>query len=110
MNLAVGTQGKYLQVGADNIGEANNWNFLLGMGELEGFSVKGGVYRGEMGLGASMRSKGGLGADVMWYDTKDPKLNAYGYIPAGDFVDVVLGVEDLQKDPTASAGIGVKLN
>jgi hypothetical protein len=110
MNLAVGAQGKYVQVGADNIGGDNNWNFLLGMGGLDGFSVKGGVYRGELGLGASLKSKDGLGADVMWYDTKDPKLNAYGYIPAGDFVDVVVGVEDLQRDPVASAGIGVKLN
>lgn len=110
MNLALGTQGKYVQVGADNIGAENNWNFLLGMGELDGFSLKGGVYRGELGLGASLKSKGGLGADVMWYDTKDPKLNAYGYVPVGDFVDVVVGVEDAQKNPTASAGIGVKLN
>ncbi len=86
INVAVGYGKTYVSAGADNIGEDNNWNFLLGYGSLSGFSFRGGVYRGELGLGAAYNLKGGGGAEVMAYDTDEPKLNAYGYIPVGKAV------------------------
>lgn len=111
LNAAIGFDDKYVQVGADNIGEENDWNFLLGLGPLDGLSLKGGVYRGELGVGARWRTgKNSGGADVMLYDTEDPKLNAYGYLPVGDAVNVIVGVEDAQNDAQATVGVGVELN
>jgi phospholipid/cholesterol/gamma-HCH transport system substrate-binding protein len=109
INAALGYNDVYLSAGADNIGEDNNMNFLLGWGNLDAFSVKGGVYRGELGIGASYNTPQGGGVDVMLFDTADPKLNAYGRIPIGNSVDVVLGVEDAQNDPQATVGVGVHL-
>ena len=109
INVAAGYKKTYISVGADNIGEQNNWNFLLGHGSLDGFSFRGGVYRGELGLGAAYFLPGGGGAEAMLYDTADPKLNAYGYIPVGDAVNVVVGMEDIENDPQATVGLGVNL-
>jgi len=109
INVAAGYKKTYISVGADNIGEQNNWNFLLGHGSLDGFSFRGGVYRGELGLGARYFLPGGGGAEAMLYDTADPKLNAYGYIPVGDAVNVVVGMEDIENDPQATVGLGVNL-
>lgn len=108
LNAAVGYGNTYVSVGADNIGEDSNANFLLGYGALTGFSFRGGVYRGELGLGPAYYFPGGGGAELMWYDTEDPKLNGYGYVPLGDHVNVVLGVEDIENDPQASVGLGVE--
>ena len=109
INAAIGYDDAYLSVGSDNIGEENDFNFLLGWGDLDAFSVRGGVYRGELGVGAAYNLPQGGGVDVMLFDTADPKLNAYGRIPIGDSVNVVVGVEDLQNDPQATVGIGVDL-
>ena len=108
MNLAVGYRDVYLQVGAENIGEENDFNFLMGYGDLEGFSFRGGVYRSELGLGAAYQAPGGWGAQAMWYNTRDPKLNALGYLPIGGGVRLVAGAEDIAGDAQATAGIGVE--
>jgi phospholipid/cholesterol/gamma-HCH transport system substrate-binding protein len=108
MNLAIGYQDVYLQVGAENIGEQNDFNFLMGYGDLNGASLRGGVYRSELGLGAAYNAPGGWGAQAMLYDTRDPKLNALGYIPVGKGLRVVAGAEDITGDPQATAGIGVE--
>jgi len=107
LNAAVGYEDTYVYFGADNIGEDNNFNLMMGYGSLAGFSFRGGVYRGELGLGAAYY--GDLGAEVTWYDTEDPKVNAYGYIPIADQLNLVVGGEDLGNDPVASVGIGVDL-
>lgn len=109
INVAAGYGKTFLSAGADNIGEDNNWNFLLGYGSLSGLSFRGGVYRGELGLGAAYQTKKGAGAEVMAYDTQGPKVNAYGYIPAGKAVRVIVGVEDATEDPKGTIGIGVDL-
>ena len=109
MNVALGYKNAYVQVGAENIGEDNNFNFMLGMGQLSGFSFRGGVYRSELGLGAAYNLEGGGGVEAMLYDTEDPKINALGRIPVGDSVDVVVGVEDIENNPMATVGIGVNL-
>lgn len=109
INIAAGYGKTFVSAGADNIGEDNNWNFLLGYGSLSGLSFRGGVYRGELGLGAAYKLKGGGGAEVMAYDTDGPKVNAYGYIPAGKAVRVIVGVEDATEDPQPTVGIGVEL-
>ncbi len=108
MNLAVGYQDVYLQVGAENIGEDNDFNFLMGYGDLEGMSFRGGVYRSELGLGAAYQAPAGWGAQAMWYNTRDPKLNALGYFPLGGGLRVVAGAEDIAGDPQATAGVGVE--
>lgn len=108
LNAALGYGKTYVSVGADNIGEDSNANFLLGYGGLKGFSVRGGVYRGELGIGPAYYLPGGGGAELMLYDTEDPKINGYGYVPIGDHVNVVLGVEDIENDAQASVGVGVE--
>jgi phospholipid/cholesterol/gamma-HCH transport system substrate-binding protein len=108
MNLAVGYQDVYVQVGAENIGEENDFNFLMGYGSLEGMSFRGGVYRSELGLGAAYNAPGGWGAQAMWYNTRDPKVNALGFIPLGDGLRVVAGAEDIAGDPQATVGVGVE--
>jgi len=108
MNAAIGYEDTYVYLGADDIGEDTNFNLMMGYGDLSGFSFRGGVYRGELGLGAAYY--GALGAEVMLYDTEDPKLNAYGYIPIMDRLNLVLGGEDLGDDAVASVGIGVELD
>jgi hypothetical protein len=107
LNAAVGFEDTYVYLGADNIGEDNNFNLMMGYGSLAGFSFRGGVYRGELGLGAAYYDD--FGAEVTMYDTEDPKLNAYGYIPIADKLNLVVGGEDLGNDPVASVGIGVDL-
>jgi len=108
LNAALGYGKTYVSVGADNIGEDSNANFLLGYGGLRGFSLRGGVYRGELGIGPAYYLPGGGGAELMLYDTEDPKINGYGYVPIGDHVNVVLGVEDIENDAQASVGLGVE--
>lgn len=107
LNAAVGYEDTYVYFGADDIGEENNYNLMMGYGSLGGFSFRGGVYRGELGLGAAYY--GDLGAEVTWYDTEDPKVNAYGYIPIADKLNLVIGGEDIGNDPMASVGVGVEL-
>jgi ABC-type transporter Mla subunit MlaD len=107
LNAAVGFEDTYVYVGADNIGEDNNFNLMMGYGSLAGLSFRGGVYRGELGLGAAYYDD--FGAEVTMYDTEDPKFNAYGYIPIADQLNLVVGGEDLGNDPVASVGIGVDL-
>ncbi|GEM_PF-2260211 len=107
LNAAVGYEDTYVYFGADDIGEENNFNLMMGYGDLAGLSFRGGVYRGELGLGAAYY--GDLGAEVTWYDTEDPKVNAYGYIPIADKLNLVVGGEDLGNDPMASVGVGVEL-
>jgi phospholipid/cholesterol/gamma-HCH transport system substrate-binding protein len=109
INLSLGYGKTYVSAGADNIGADNNWNFLLGYGSLEGLSFRGGVYRGELGMGAAYFLQGGGGAEVMAYDTKEPKLNTYGYVPVGSKAHVVVGVEDVTDEKTATVGLGVDL-
>lgn len=109
INVAVGHKKAYVSAGADNIGEENDWNFLLGYGSLSGMSFRGGVYHDELGVGAACSFGGNGGVEVTAYDTKDPKLNAYGYIPVGDAVKVVVGVEDASHDAKATVGVGVDL-
>jgi len=107
LNAAVGYDDTYVYFGADDIGEENNFNLMMGYGSLSGFSFRGGVYRGELGLGAAYY--GDFGAEVTMYDTEDPKVNAYGYIPITEQLNIVVGGEDLGNDPVASVGIGVDL-
>ena len=108
MNAAVGYEDTYVYIGADDIGEDTNFNLMMGYGDLAGFSFRGGVYRGELGLGAAYY--GPVGAEVMLYDTEDPKLNAYGYIPIMERLNLVLGGEDLGDEAIASIGIGMELD
>jgi ABC-type transporter Mla subunit MlaD len=107
LNAAVGYEDTYVYFGADEIGEENNFNLMMGYGSLAGLSFRGGVYRGELGLGAAYY--GDLGAEVTWYDTEDPKVNAYGYIPIAEKLNLVVGGEDIGNDPVASVGVGVEL-
>lgn len=107
MNVAVGYDDTYISLGADNIGEESDWNLLLGYGSLSGFSFRGGVYHGELGVGAAYY--GDVDAEVTLYDTADPKLNAYGYIPITEAVNIVVGGEDLGNDPVATAGVSVEI-
>lgn len=108
MNVAVGYNDVYLQMGAESIGEDNDFNFLLGYGDLSGLSFRGGVYRSELGLGAAYFTPSGWGAETMWYDTEDPKVNALGYIPVMNDLRVVVGAEDIGNDPMATVGVGVE--
>lgn len=109
INLSLGYGKTYLSAGADNIGAENNWNFLLGYGSLTGLSFRGGVYRGELGMGAAYFLPSGGGAEVMAYDTEQPKLNSYGYVPLGSKAHVVVGIEDLTDEKQATVGMGVDL-
>jgi phospholipid/cholesterol/gamma-HCH transport system substrate-binding protein len=107
LNAAVGYEDTYVYIGADDIGEETNFNLMMGYGGLAGLSFRGGVYRGELGLGAAYY--GDYSAEVMLYDTEDPKVNAYGYFPVADQVSLVLGGEDLGNNPVASIGVGFEL-
>ncbi len=107
-NFAVGNADNYVQVGIDNIGEGDDFNLMLGMGDLSGFSFRGGIYRSELGLGASWWDQSGAGAEITWFDLNDPRLNGYGHIPVGDSVNVVLGVEDMTDEAVPTLGVGVK--
>lgn len=104
----IGLGGKYIATGVDNIGSGGDINLLLGLGSaVSGGSVRGGVYRGELGAGLAYYS-GGFGAEVTAYSPQNPKLDAYGYVPVGDSVDIVLGVEDATGSAKLTAGAGVK--
>ena len=81
---------------------------MLGWGDLDGFSMRGGVYRSELGIGAAY-DFGGIATEVMLYDTSDPKFNALGRVEVAEQVSVVVGVEDIENDPTYTAGLGVDL-
>jgi ABC-type transporter Mla subunit MlaD len=107
-NFIVGNDRNYVQVGMDNIGDGDDLNLMLGMGDLRGFSFRGGVYRSELGLGASWWDGSGAGADLTWFDLNEPKLNGYGYLPIGDSVNVVIGVDDITDKAVPSVGIGMK--
>lgn len=107
-NFAIGTQDNYVQVGIDNIGEGDDLNLMLGIGALRGFSFRGGIYRSELGLGASWWHGSGAGAEVTWFDLNEPKLNAYGHVPVGDSVNVVIGVDDIADEAVPTVGVGVK--
>jgi methyl-accepting chemotaxis protein len=63
LNAAVGYEDTYVYFGADDIGEENNFNLMMGYGGLAGLSFRGGVYRGELGLGAAYY--GDYSAEVM---------------------------------------------
>lgn len=107
-NMAVGVGGNYVQVGMDNIGDGDDFNLMLGVGELRGFSFRGGVYRSELGLGASWWDTKGAGAELTWFDLNNPQLNGYGYLPIGDSVNVVIGVDDITDKAVPSLGLGLK--
>ncbi|MEZ5336828.1 MAG: MlaD family protein [bacterium] len=107
-NFAVGNERNYVQVGIDNIGEGDDLNLMLGMGELRGFSFRAGIYRSELGVGASWWDPAGLGLEATLYDLNDPKLNTYGHIPVGDSVDVLIGVDDLADEAVPTVGLGWK--
>jgi ABC-type transporter Mla subunit MlaD len=105
---AIGLNGKYIATGVDNIGDGGEINLLLGLGSpLSGGSARAGIYRGELGAGLAWYG-GGLGLEITGYSPQDPKLDAYGYIPAGDSVDIVVGVEDATGSTKVTAGAGVK--
>ncbi|MCC7479375.1 hypothetical protein IT575_13095 [bacterium] len=108
INATVGFGKNYFQLGADNIGEGDDWNFLMGFGGMRGASWRTGVYRSELGLG--LRYGFGKQGDVttMLYDTHDPKLNAIGRIPVGDSVNVIVGAEDVTDDAKGTVGVGVE--
>jgi phospholipid/cholesterol/gamma-HCH transport system substrate-binding protein len=110
INLTLGATDLFVQVGVDNIGGDDGWNFLVGRGNPnEGFSYKTGAYRGEAGAGVSYREGKNAGIDAMMYDSNDPKYNLTGKVPMGDSVDIIVGVEDITGDATATVGIGTAL-
>ncbi len=108
INATVGFGKNYFQLGADNLGEGDDWNFLMGFGGMRGASWRTGVYRSELGLG--LRYGFGKQGDLttMLYDTHDPKLNAIGRIPVGDSVNVIVGAEDMTDDAKGTVGVGVE--
>lgn len=104
----MGTGKNYVEVGVDNIGAGDDLNLMYGVGDLRGFSFRGGIYRSELGLGASWWDPSGAGAQLTWFDLNEPKLNGYGHVPVGDSVEVVIGVDDITDKATPSVGVGVK--
>ena len=108
INFAVGNESNYVQVGIDNIGEGDDLNLMLGIGDLRGFSFRAGIHRSELGVGASWWDPAGIGLEATLYDLNDPKFNTYGHIPIGDSVDVVIGVDDLADEAVPTLGLGWK--
>ena len=109
INASIAYGNAYITIGADNIGQSSEANFMFGYGSLHGLSFRGGVYRGELGLGGAYFLPGGGGAELTWYDTEDPKLNGFGYFPIGHKLNLVLGVEDIDNDAKPSIGLGLEL-
>jgi ABC-type transporter Mla subunit MlaD len=106
VRAAVGMDGKYVAAGVDNIGSGGRINMLLGFGSaVRGPSARAGVYRGDLGAGLAWYG-GGAGLEVTAYDPLDIKYDAYGFFPAGESIDVILGAEDVTDDPRVTVGVG----
>ncbi|MCH7472357.1 MCE family protein, partial [bacterium] len=107
-SAALSIGNRFIEVGADNIGEESDLNLIFGFGSLSGFRFGGGVVRSELGLSAAYNFPGGGGAQLRAYDTDDPTIDAFGRIPVGESVSVIVGVEDATDAALASVGVGLE--
>jgi phospholipid/cholesterol/gamma-HCH transport system substrate-binding protein len=109
INAAIGYDDAYVYVGADEIGEDTNVNLMLGYGSLDGLSFRGGVYRGEMGIGAAYAAEKYKG-ELMVYDTEDIKVNLTNYIPIMEQLNLIIGAESINNDPVATLGLNYEID
>lgn len=97
--------------GANDLGYASSYNFLIGKNVTPAFQVSGGVLYSKLGLAALFRPFGGpVGVDARLYDPKHPTLDLYGDLRLTQRLQLFYGDRSVWGTSAKTPSFGLQIN
>jgi ABC-type transporter Mla subunit MlaD len=101
----------HFTLGANDLGYAASYNFLIGKNLTRNFQVSGGVLYSKLGLAALFRPFGGpFGVDARVYDPKHPTLDLYGDLRLTQRLQLFYGDRSIWGTSAKTPSFGIQIN